>query len=123
LWAAATSPTTERPAAAPLPQIAAAQEDIERLAAARGAAAAEAAEAEAAAQQALEAGHAEVMRLRRRWDELSGRVAALAQERDALAGQIADDKAEWARLQQARRRAGRGGRGGSKCAGVLRGGT
>jgi septal ring factor EnvC (AmiA/AmiB activator) len=83
-----------------LSQVAAAQEDIERLAAARSAAAAEAEEAEAAAQQALEAGHAEVMKLRRRWDELSAQVAGLGQERDALLEQIAEDKVEWARLQQ-----------------------
>lgn len=85
---------------APLPQIAATQEDIERLADARGVAEAQAAEAEAAAQQALEAGHAEVMKLRRKWDELSGTVAALARERDALLDATAEEKAQWARMQQ-----------------------
>lgn len=85
-------------------QIAAAEEDVERLGAVRSAAQVEAAEAEAAAQQALEAGHAEVMVLRRKWDELSSQVAGLARERDVLLDQIAEDKAEWARLQQVRGR-------------------
>ncbi len=84
----------------PTPQIAAAQEDIERLAAARAAAQSEAAEAEAAAQQALEAGHGEVTKLRRRWDEVGAQVAGLVRERDAVAGQIEEDRAEWARLRQ-----------------------
>jgi hypothetical protein len=85
-----------------LMQIAAAEEDVERLAAVRGTAQVEASEAETAAQQALEAGHAEVMVLRRKWDELSSQVAGLSRERDVLLDQIAEDKAEWARLQQVR---------------------
>lgn len=70
------------------------------MAASRGAAQVEAAEAEAAAHQALEAGHAEVMKLRRKWDDLNNQVAALVREREALLEQIAEDKAEWVRLQQ-----------------------
>lgn len=91
------------------PQIAAAQEDIERLAASRSAAQSEAAEAEAAAQQALEAGHGEVMKLRRRWDELAAAVERLGGEREAVLEQIEGDKAEWARLQQVRGARGMGG--------------
>lgn len=47
-------------------QISSAQAELEQLAAARSQAEAEASEAEAAAQQALEAGHAEVMAMRQR---------------------------------------------------------
>jgi chromosome segregation ATPase len=81
-------------------QIAAAQEDLERLAAARGAAQAETAQAEAAAQQALEAGHAEVMKLRHKWDELSSCIAGLGRERDALQEEIAQEKSDWSSLHQ-----------------------
>ena len=42
------------------------------------------------------------MSLRRKWDELSNQVAGLTHERDVLLDQIAEDKAEWARLQQVR---------------------
>jgi hypothetical protein len=48
----------------------------------------------------------QVMKLRRRYDELSTEVAGLVQQRELLLTQISDDKAEWEKLQRVRHGAG-----------------
>jgi hypothetical protein len=125
-------------------QIAAAEEDVDRLTSSKASAQAEADEADAAAQQALETGHAEVawgwqsvhmtrtvshgrlfccgfsglsgvsqqvavrlnavqvMKLRRRFEELSSEVSCLTQQRELLLTQMADEQAEWEKRQQVR---------------------
>lgn len=42
----------------------------------------------------------QVMKLRRRYDELAADVSGLAQQRELLLTQITDDKAEWEKLQR-----------------------
>ena len=42
----------------------------------------------------------QVMQLRRRFDELSGEVSRLAQQRELLLTQMADEQAEWEKRQQ-----------------------
>jgi hypothetical protein len=42
----------------------------------------------------------QVMKLRRRYDELTAEVSALLQQRELLLTQMSDDKAEWEKLQR-----------------------
>jgi hypothetical protein len=42
----------------------------------------------------------QVMKLRRRYDELTSEVTGLVQQRELLLTQISDDKAEWEKLQR-----------------------
>jgi hypothetical protein len=60
----------------------------------------EAAEAEEAAGRALEAGHAEVMKMRRRFQEVEKEVMGLEEQRGAIIAAFEDERNAWERQQQ-----------------------
>ena len=60
----------------------------------------EAAEAESAAGRALEAGHAEVMKMRRRFQEVEKEVLGLEEQRGAMIAAFEEERNAWERQQQ-----------------------
>ncbi len=83
-------------------QIASCEEQVSHLHSVRARAESEASEAEAAAQQALETGHEEVMRLRRKYDEVAAEVEGLVRQRELVLLGIQEERAEWECSQRVR---------------------